>query len=176
VGGATSFLPCVTRRDLPALHACSLKHRTAADRADPIVGRQMERPMTKRTFDHSTPSTPVRHGTNTMQAIVQRTYGCAEQPAAPNLLNARDCCPIGTGTSRRPLTSCRQQPEFLATPDGSPAVVYAELHVDVLRVGPHRVERHHQLAGNDRCAPARKSLPLLRVGAANRQAGRGHSG
>jgi NADPH:quinone reductase-like Zn-dependent oxidoreductase len=78
LGSATPFLPRITRRDLPALFAFSVKHRTAADRADPIIERRTERPMKKPTFDHKTPPAPPIHGTNTMQAIVQRTYDSAD--------------------------------------------------------------------------------------------------
>jgi len=55
LGSATPFLPRLTHRDLPALLAFSVKHRTAADRADPIIERRTERPMKKPAFDHKTP-------------------------------------------------------------------------------------------------------------------------
>jgi len=52
-----------------------MKHRTAADRADPNIERRTERQMKKQNFDHRTPPT---HDSKTMHAIVQRTYGSAD--------------------------------------------------------------------------------------------------
>jgi hypothetical protein len=43
-----------------------------------------------------------------------------------------------------------QQIEFFGAADGSPAVVHPQLGVNILGVGPHGVQRHHELTGNFR--------------------------
>ena len=43
-----------------------------------------------------------------------------------------------------------QQIEFFGAADGSPAVVHPQLGVNVLGVGTHGVQRHHEFTGNFR--------------------------
>ena len=46
------------------------------------------------------------------------------------------------------LLGPRRQAQFLGPAKGRPTVVHAELHVDVLRVGPQGVEGHHEFASD----------------------------
>src|SRR6185312_15205707 len=52
-------------------------------------------------------------------------------------------------------TAGRQEPEFVAATDGSPASVHSELCVDALRVGSHRAQPHDQLRRDTRAIKVR---------------------
>ena len=60
---------------------------------------------------------------------------------------------------REPSAAGRQQVELLGPADRCPAVVHAELGVDVLGVRAHGVQRHHELAGDVRAVQVGAEQP-----------------
>ncbi len=52
-----------------------------------------------------------------------------------------------------------QQIEFFGAADGSPAIVHPQLGVNVLGVGTHGAQRHHEFTGNFRAVQIGSEQP-----------------